>query len=226
MRKRTIVLLDGCCKAGGCSVGYKRAADELGLKIKIIGVDIEPQPNYPYEFIQGDVLSFITENVIRNGGGQFTHFHSSPPCQTHSVTKSLTKKEYVDILPQVRELMKQTGKPFVIENVPGAPLKNYVILCGSMFGLKVRRHRLFECYPEISFPPFACNCSGGTNSHRGFSAFKNGAKLITVAGKNFAIEDGKIAMGIDWMKTSNELANAIPPAYTHWIGLQLFKSTL
>lgn len=220
---KEIILLDTCCYAGGCSVGYKRAADELRIPIKIIGVDINPQPNYPFEFVQADALQFMRDNVISIGGGSFTHFHSSPPCQTHSVTKSLTKKEYIDILPEMRELLKATGKPYVIENVPGAPLKNYVVLCGSMFGLKVRRHRLFECNPEISFPPFACNCYGSTNSHRGFSSFKNGAKLITVAGKNFAIADGKQAMGIDWMKTSNELANAIPPAYTHWIGLQIFK---
>jgi DNA (cytosine-5)-methyltransferase 1 len=217
-KKWAIRILDGCCCAGACSEGYARAAEELGFECEITGVDIEPQKRYPFMFIQGDIIQHIKEH-----GHYYDFIHCSFPCQKYSITKSLHSNEHPDLIDVGREALIATGKPYVIENVPGAPLKNYVELCGSMFGLKVIRHRLFECNPRIDFPPFSCNCSGTTMSHRGGdSSFANGAKNITVAGHSFKVEDAKIAMGIDWM-IGKELAQAIPPAYTHWLGLQIFS---
>jgi DNA (cytosine-5)-methyltransferase 1 len=134
-----IILLDSCCKAGGCSVGYHRAASDLGIEIDIVGIDIEDQPNYPYKFFKGDCLDFI-----RKHGKDFTHHHASFPCQEYSRTKSLHDNVYPDILEEGREELRNTGRPFVIENVLGAPMKNAIILDGPMFGLRVIRKRKFE----------------------------------------------------------------------------------
>jgi len=117
--------------------------------------------------------------------------------------------------------LQATGRPYAIENVPGAPLKNYVMLCGTMFGLRVRRHRIFECNPPILFAPFTCNHWGRATPRGKRASFENSSHL-TVTGHNFLIGDASVAMGIDWM-TQAELAQAIPPAYTEWIGQQLME---
>lgn len=206
-------LLDLFCCAGGAAMGYHRAGFE------VVGVDIKPQPRYPFEFHQADALEYVKEH-----GHEFDAIHASPPCQRYSVTYSLPNVgEYPDLVAPVRELLLATGKPYVIENVEGAPLDNPLVLCGSMFGLKVIRHRLFECRPPIWFPPASCRCKGMyTASHRGFSSFSNGATAITVAGNNYRLVEGLEAMGIDWMNKS-ELSEAIPPAYTEYIGKQLLN---
>jgi DNA (cytosine-5)-methyltransferase 1 len=117
--------------------------------------------------------------------------------------------------------MKAAGKPYVIENVPGAPLENPLMLCGSMFpGLRVYRHRLFECDPAIYFPPAACNHSFKMPASRGNYHSLTADNFITCVGHNFKASDGRRAMGIDWM-TRTELAQAIPPAYTEWLGQQM-----
>ena len=130
-----------------------------------------------------------------------------------------------------RELLLATGKPFVIENVPLArnQLCNPIMLCGTHFGLKLKRHRYFELHGfEILFAPASCACrgkAGFTNACGGFSAFKNGAKLISVAGHNFSVDDARVAMKIDW--TGQEgLAQAIPPAYTEYIGKYLIQAVI
>lgn len=206
-------LLDTFCKAGGTSIGYERAG------FIVTGVDIEPQPNFPahMEFIQADALNVLDDLEFCR---QFDVIHASPVCKGYSVANKIHGGTHAMDIPVVRKKLKRIGKPYVIENVPGAPLQNYVVLCGSMFGLKVIRHRLFECSPAIFFPPVLCNCKGGTNSHDAFSSFENGAKFITVGGHNFKADDGRKAMGIDWM-TRDELAQAIPPAYTQYIGEQM-----
>jgi len=217
-------ILDLFCRAGGASVGYCRAG--FGY---IVGVDIEPQKRYPFEFVQGDALEFLAEH-----GQDFDVIHASPPCQVYSVTKSLTTKKHPDLVAKTRELLLEVGKPYVIENVPGAPLDNPLMLCGTMFGLRVIRHRLFEIWPEtIWFPPFACNHWGKrAPTFRGeqkAAGIKNGDKtfldkfdFITVAGSCFLKQDAQIAMDIDWM-TGAELAQAIPPAYTEYIGKILLE---
>ena len=207
------ILLDTFCKAGGCSVGYYRAGFD------VVGVDIEPQPRYPYKFIQADALEFIAEH-----GHKYDAIHASPPCQVYSVTAPQSNGNHPDLVEPVRDLLATTGKPYVIENVPGAPLENPLILCGTMFGLKVIRHRLFECNPPIWFPPATCQCKDAyTASHRGYSSFENGATHISVVGNNYAADDGREAMGIDWMIRA-ELSQAIPPAYTEYIGRFLIEA--
>jgi len=206
-------ILDLFCGAGGCAVGYHQS----GLFTEITGVDINPQPRYPFNFIQADALEYL-----RRHWQDYDIIHASPPCQAYSVTKSLTIKEHPDLVEQTRELLADSGKPYIIENVPGAPLINPLMLCGSMFGLKVKRHRLFEIWPnQIYFTP-PCSCSRFfTHSGKGqFSSFANGANAICVAGHNFCVDDGRAAMGIDWM-SGKELSQAIPPAYTRFIASHL-----
>ena len=197
------LLLDLCCKAGGCSEGYRRAG------FTVVGVDVEPQPNYPFEFHQADALEVLrTWDLSR-----FAAIHASPPCKAHTKTGWAYHFGYHDnhddLLTPMRPLLEATGLPWVIENVPGAPMRVDVLLCGSQFGLNVRRHRWFE----VSWPLFTlmqpCDHSRRVVSpHGNPNRFKGSAK------------DWAEGMGIDWM-TGPELAQAIPPAYTEWIGRQL-----
>src|ERR1017187_7154249 len=128
-------VLDLFCKAGGCSMGYSMAGMEC------VGVDIEPQKHYPFEFFQADALKVLRD---RRFVDTFDVIHASPPCQCYSVTKHLSSGKHPDLVGPVRELLIATGKPYIIENVVGAPLLHPVRLCGSSFGLDLRRHRLFE----------------------------------------------------------------------------------
>ena len=199
-------------------MGYHRAGFE------VTGVDKFPMKNYPFEFIQADALDILDDlDFCRS----FDLIHASPECQEYSVTNGLKKQIHGRDIEIVREKLQMTERPYVIENVPGSTLKNYVQLCGSMFGLQVRRHRLFECWPEIYFPPYVCSClrnknkPGGRNGKSNpVSSFANGDKTICVVGKGYVVEDGKKAMGIDWMP-ARTLSQAIPPAYTEWVGKQM-----
>jgi len=203
-------LLDLFCGVGGCSMGYHRAGFE------VVGVDTRHQKNYPFEFIQADAFEILNDARFIN---QFDVIHASPVCKGYGKVKTLSKNAPNQI-PKVRELLLASGKSYVIENVPGAPLQNCVELCGSMFGLKVFRHRLFECNPRIWFPPFACSCEHGNTGY----SFASGAKTLTVMGHNYQLEDAKVAMGIDWATNrETEMSLAIPPAYTEWIGKQLIE---
>jgi DNA (cytosine-5)-methyltransferase 1 len=197
-------------------MGYYRAGFE-----DITGVDIKPQPNYPFSFVQGDALEYVTEH-----GTEFDVIHASPPCQAYSTTSALPwVDDYPELIEPLRKLLQAFGKPYVIENVPGAPLINPLELCGSMFELSLIRHRLFEIDPPIYFPPGPHACSHlFTNSNRGYSSFNKGATAITVAGKNYPLADGKVAMGIDWMTNRDELSEAIPPAYTEFIGRRIMET--
>jgi len=207
-------LLDLYCKAGGAGMGYHRAGYE------VIGVDIEPQPNYPFRFIQADAIKFMEAFLYYGWEALFDKkidaIHASPPCQKNStMTKGLWKDRldsYPELIAPTRELLKQTGLPYIIENVPTAPLENPTVLCGSMFGLGVRRHRLFE----TSFPIIAPLCNHKAQGqvvavygHSGGSSKRDGLRFG-------GVDTWKKAMGIDWM-TGNELSQAIPPAYTEYI---------
>ena len=205
-------LLDTFCGAGGAAVGYHRAGFE------VVGVDIAPQPHYPFEFHRAEALEYIREH-----GHEFDVIHASPPCQAYSVTKSLHDNDHPDLVVQVRRTLEATHKPYVIENVPGAPLVDYVILCGTMFGLRVIRHRLFECKPTIWFSPAACNHAGRMAPSKGQYHSLDGYDFITCAGHNFKADAGRKAMGIDWM-TRDELSQALPPAYTEWLGRRILEA--
>jgi DNA (cytosine-5)-methyltransferase 1 len=207
-----VKLLDLFCKAGGCSAGYHRAGFEVE------GVDIEPQPNYPYKFTQMDWLEYIQTHDL----SKFDVIHVSPPCHKYSRLNAINKVEdYSDLIEPVREELRKIGKPYIIENVVGAPLIEPIELCGTMFGLKVFRHRLFESNMFFFQIPHAKH-DGTTGAHRWPYKPVNGYLQITGEG-NYKFEEGCKAMGIDWMKTKKELNNAIPPAYTEWIGTQLLQ---
>lgn len=198
--------LDLFCKQGGVSKGLVSAGYD------VTGLDIDDQPLYPFPFIKANALTYPLDD--------FDFYWASPPCQLYSRLKGLVKHSYVDLIVDVRNRLKSTGKPFVIENVPGSPLLNPILLCGTMFGLKVRRHRLFECHPSIYplLPPHACKGKFGyTNTYKGVSSFANGAKLICVVGHNFNTIDAKSAMVIPWMNREG-LREAIPPVMAEFIG--------
>lgn len=226
-------LLDLFCGAGGCAVGYHRAGFT-----DIVGVDVKPQPRYPFAFVQGDAVATLAALVA--GGSilvrdelvrldYFDAIHASPPCQRYTVARTIhdSGECHPDLVAPCRELLDATGKPWVMENVPGAPLVNAVTLCGLSFGLKVIRHRLFEASFFLMTPPHRPHpkhlTTGTLTAKRGgkgngYSTGSGG--LVCVAGNNFVREAGARAMGIDWM-TRKELAQAIPPAYCEFIGKQL-----
>lgn len=203
-------LLDAFCGGGGAGMGYHLAGFE------VVGVDNRPQKNYPFRFIQADALEFIEKY-----GPEFDVIHTSPPCQGYSGIR-FSAENYDRLIPEVRAILRATQKPYVIENVEGArkEMHNYLMLCGSMFDLRVRRHRLFECNPALVFSPFSCNHS--------LKVVKKGrtpdpAKHLAAIYGHFANQDyARRAMGIDWM-TRDELAEAIPPVYTRWIGERILE---
>lgn len=190
-------------------MGYYRAGFE------VVGVDIKPQKHYPFEFHQADALAYPLDG--------FDVIHASPPCQAYSVTKSLHKRNYPDLISTVRQLLFENHKPYVIENVYGAPLFCPTMLCGSMFdGLRVYRHRYFEIFPRPFMSPACCNHSFKMPKSKGEYHTLKKQMFITCVGHNFQLESGRIAMGIPWM-TIDELSQAIPPAYTEYIGKQLIR---
>lgn len=204
-------LLDLFCGAGGCTAGYQRAG------FYVVGVDTEPQPNYCGDaFVQADALEVLSEWHF----GTFDAIHASPPCQAYSIAQNASKNAaaHPDLIDPVRDLLEASGLPWVIENVPGSPLRDPIKLCGKSFGLNVKRHRLFE----TNWPTFGTDCPQG----HGYvvSVFGGGSKgpVNPETGKRtfVPIEGTREAMDIDWM-TGNEMSQAIPPAYTHFLGLQL-----
>jgi DNA (cytosine-5)-methyltransferase 1 len=208
-------LLDLFCCAGGAGVGYARAGFD------VVGVDINPQPRYPLPFIRTDALDLDPKFIAT-----FDAIHASPPCQSYSdlAKRNGNAHEWPRLIEPVREMLSRSGLPTVIENVEGAPLLDPVVLCGTMFkGLRVLRHRLFEANFPIIPPQHGkhpvCHTFdkrkgqfGKTNEMRDFVSVNGGGNCSVVAARD--------AMGIDWM-TKNEMNEAIPPAYTQFIGKQM-----
>lgn len=202
-------MVDLFCKAGGASMGYARAGFE------VVGVDIEPQPRYPFEFHQGDALAFLIAH-----GHEFDAFAASPPCQAHSLTQRIQGRTHRDFITEIRGLFQALGKPYVIENVEGAPLVQPITLCGAMFpGLRTYRHRLFESNLPLQVPPHPDHTVPITKMGR---APRDG-EFMHVVGNFIGAAQGRVAMGIDWM-TRDELREAIPPLYTSFIGAQIIEA--
>ncbi|MGH3610083.1 MAG: DNA cytosine methyltransferase [Pseudonocardiaceae bacterium] len=231
------------CGAGGAAMGYARAGFD------VVGVDIAPQPHYPFEFWQGNVLglSFREQIDIES----FDAIHASPPCQAFSPLRNMwNKREHLDLIAPARELLMASGLPYVIENVPHAPLLAPFTLCGSMFRLgtadgraELRRHRLFESnvINPLMVPPCQHNWSAQTIAvygHAGGYSRRTRERQAAVIGvygghgrdrrrrpapQQFATAARREAMGIDWM-TGAELSQAIPSAYTEWIGSRLLAA--
>lgn len=210
-------LLDLFCGAGGAGTGYHRAGFD------VVGVDIEPQQRYPFDFQQADALEYILE-LAGYANGLYDAIHASPPCQKYSklfTTMEHKRNSHPDLVAPVRELLEKTGLPYVIENVYGAPLnRGSVMLCGGMFGLRTYRHRWFECSEFLWCPEHPRHAIKSDKGSRRKEYFLSGG-FISVVG-NVGSYCGPAAMGIDWM-TGEELSQAIPPAYTEWIGKQLMR---
>ena len=277
-------LLDLFCGGGGAAWGYHLAGFD-----DIVGVDNRPQPHYPFRFEQGDALECLAAH-----GQEYDAVHASPPCQAYSALKHLARGDHPKLIEDVRGALQATGRPYVIENVVGAPLHFPLMLCGSMFGLEtdcgaqLRRHRLFESSVLLMAPGHCRHgeqradtisaCGDTPHNPRLWRAEQRGMKpatisihgdpprdrrnrwgkkrtimvvgatprdpaaervkykTITVTGstpqqnaernmirETFSIEQARKAMGIDWRMPMRELSQAIPPAYTHWIGRQLMQ---
>ena len=219
-------LLDLFCCAGGAARGYADAGFE------VVGVDIDPQPNYPFEFRQGDAMSLPTEiEWYRSYGMElpFDAIHASPPCQHYSdlARRNGNADDWPDLVGQVRGLLDATGLPYVIENVEGAPLKDPVTLCGTMFpGLRVLRHRLFETNwpltPPAEHPRHPLVFTHDKRKAHYGQLDQDTSFVQVTGGGNCTVKNKADAMGIDWM-TGHELNEAIPPAYTKFLGLQLLR---
>ena len=210
-------LLDLFCGAGGAGMGYHRAGFD------VTGVDVRPMPRYPFAFIQADALEYVTEH-----GHSFDAIHASPPCQAYTSLQALYQHvERADLLAPTRDALIEIGRPWVIENVIGAPIHSGVYLCGTMFdGLRVYRHRWFET-PFLIFQPFHPRHTMPAYAHRAPDG--RSRKEIYMDGDSFASVTGHIGvyagpgMGIDWMNGA-ELSQAIPPAYTKWVGTHLLAA--
>lgn len=224
-----IVLLDLYCCAGGASMGYYRAALKLGYKIHITGIDKDPQPNYPFKFIRADAIKYLQKN-----GHKFTHIHASPPCQQYSKSTAFARSKgiiYPDLMAETQKLMYQLGKPGIIENVMQAPNRKDIVLRGDMFGLKVIRKRKFELVNWFMLQPYFPKLIGTVKDGDFVSVFgdcgikvKKGGKRLKGFEDKTIKESWKYAMQMDWVKKSNELAQAIPPAYTEYLGEFFFNT--
>ena len=205
-------LLDLYCGAGGCSEGYHRAG------FNVIGVDHKPQKRYPFKFYQADVFEFLMD-AERFHKLKINAIHASPPCQRDSIFTPPEKKHlHPDDIGKIRDHLNLLYLPYVIENVRGAyhKLINPIMLCGTMFGLRVQRHRFFECSPMLPSPMMTCDHSfkpvliTGVTRRKGVRRVENNA------------QECRDASGLHWM-TRKEMDEAIPPAYTEWIGRELIN---
>ena len=210
-------LLDLFCCAGGASAGYEAAGFD------VFGVDVVAQPNYPYPMRVGDALALSSSFL-----SEFDSIHASPPCQAYSdlAHRNGNGDEWPRLIEPVRAKLAATGKPYIIENVEGSPLQNYVVLCGTMFpGLRVIRHRLFEANFPIEAPDHPrhplCHTLDKRKAHYGKT--NEWVDFVSVnGGGNSSVASARDAMGISWM-TKKEINEAIPPAYTEHVGNALME---
>lgn len=202
-------LLDLFCCGGGAGMGYAQAGFE------VVGVDIEHQPHYPFEFHQADALAYLAEH-----GHEFDAIHASPPCQAYSAATTLQRAagtDYPDLLAPTRDALDALGLPYVIENVPRSPMRPDLRLCGCFFGLPLRRERWFELNwsPAVLLPDHEHSAEFLTVVGHGQQTFE-----FRRLGRRVSVDERRAAMGIDWLP-STKLSQAIPPAYTKLIGLEL-----
>ncbi len=205
-------------------MGYAQAGFD------VTGVDNVAWPNYPFEFVHADVMK-LSNSFLQ----QFDAIAASPPCKTHTSLKAFSDPSHLDLIPATRAKLIFANRPFIIENVEGArsSLRSPVMLCGSMFGLNVQRHRLFETNWPLEQPP--CDHKGQKERSPGFTyyryhtgkAVQHRTSVVTVAGRGFGMGKGEVelwrnVMEMPWA-SRDALREAIPPAYTKWIGERLIE---
>jgi DNA (cytosine-5)-methyltransferase 1 len=206
-----IKCLDLFCCAGGAGEGYRLAGFD------VTGVDITSQPKNPHKFLLADAIKYLLEH-----GKEYDFIHASPPCQAYTKAGKQWRKEgreYPDLIEATRAALQKTGKPWVIENVPGAPLRNPVMLNGSAFGIRVHRPRLFESsfhMPQLDVPQMKPVKMG--------RPVKEG-DIVQPVGHFSGVRYAAREMGLLWMG-QKELAQAIPPLYTKWIAEQWLSSAV
>lgn len=215
-------LLDLFCGAGGAGMGYHRAGFD------VVGVDLHPQSNYPFPFLQADALQALAAGFWRS----FDAIHASPPCQAYTHAKYLGNRgrdDHPDLLAETREALRDVGIPYVIENVPNSPMLSPVVICGSSVGLvDLERHRWFETNWPLLVPP----CAHGERGAARFPGTPRAdgtrplSRIVNQMASGTTHEMLADAMGIDWIpptgkRPTGDLRNAIPPAYTELIGHQL-----
>lgn len=191
-------------------MGYHRAGFE------VVGVDITPQPRYPFEFHQGDAIAYLIEHAH-----EFDAAHASPPCQAHTRAQKIRGNDHPDLIWETRKWLLWSGLPFVIENVPGAPLSNPVELCGAMFGLSTYRHRHFETGNgwQLSAPHHHPHEQRTTKMGRRPVA----GEFMHIVGNFSGVATARDVMGMPWANRDG-LREAIPPAYAEHVGRQLIAA--
>lgn len=218
--------LDLFCCGGGTSRGYQLAG------FQVVGVDIDPQPRYPHEFIQADAMEVLADLPFLR---TFDFIHASPPCQSYSLLNAYNRHTYPDLVAPVRELLRASGVPYVIENVMQAPLLDPVVLCGSMFGLRVYRHRGFESSIPIAQPALPAHVA--RCARNGYLP-RDGQFMSVHGGKHSRAWQRAAAevMGLPWLTIPDdadfertrvgirEVCEAIPPEYTRYVGGQAMRA--
>jgi DNA (cytosine-5)-methyltransferase 1 len=215
-------LLDLFCCEGGAAVGYARAGFD------VVGVDIERRPRYPFAFVQADAMAVLAGEVPGVHPDAFDVIHASPPCQAYSqggASRQGGRMEHPDLLDPVRQELKRIGKPYVLENVETAPMQADLLLCGTMFGLPLVKHRRFESNVDLGWPPAAHACRG--QAVRGHLL-----NVHNTAQRRLWQERHGIASGADALRLANGMPWAsefgcregIPPAYTEFIGSRLLEA--
>ncbi|MFJ5088734.1 SAM-dependent methyltransferase [Streptomyces sp. NPDC088674] len=202
-------LLDAFCCQGGAAKGYADAGFD------VIGIDLTPQPRYPYPFIQGDAVAFIREH-----GHKFDAVHASPPCQLDSACQRIQDRPHPDLIAPTRAALETTGRPWVLENVGGAlpKLRRPVMLCGPMFGVRTYRHRYFETGGGLTLtqPAHLTHTAPQAKMGRPVPPGWYGQYVGNFSGVALARE----VMGVPWMNRDG-IRECIPPAYTHWTGTHI-----
>jgi len=203
-----VKLLDLYCGGGGAGYGYEQAGFD------VTGVDIVSQPKHRGKLIQADAIEYLMSSFE-----EYDVIHASPPCQKYSLASMQFRKfgkEYVDLIEATREVLIKTGKPYVIENVPGSPLINPIQLCGSMFGLRTYRHRLFESNIPLKAPEHHKHIAPNAKMGRK----PKDSEFIQYVGHFSGVKLVQEMTGLHWLGQL-ELAQSIPPQYTKYIGEQL-----
>ncbi|MET8740304.1 DNA cytosine methyltransferase [Streptomyces sp. NPDC004728] len=205
-RSPALRVLDAFCCQGGASMGYVHAGFD------VTGIDKNPQPRYPFTFIQGDAIEFIREH-----GSEFDFIHASPPCQRYSRAQKIQQREHPDLIAPTRAVLEATGRPWVIENVEEAAreLRDPVTLCAAAFGMHTYRHRLFETGGGFTFtpPPHPQHRAPLTKMGRP----RADGHFAHYVGNFSGVTEARIDMRVPWMSRDG-IRECIPPAYAQWIG--------